>query len=426
MTAATASPGRAAASGLAGLNTLALDLRLALRNILRQRRRSLIAVAAVSFGIIAMMLAAGFIEWIFWANRDGVTVKQIGHIQVAKPGYYEGGKADPFAFLMPADTAALAAISAIPEVTGVAPRMDFIGLVSHGESTLSFIGEGIDPERDPALGQLHVIEGELLSAQDPNGFILGSGLAANLGVKTGDAVVLLATTGTGGINAIEGHVRGLVSTSMKAFDDSLLRVNIETARALLRVPGAHVWITSLHETELTERVTAKLAREPSLAGYEVTPWSKLADFYNKTVELLTRQIQVVKVIIGLIIVLSIGNTMTMSVLERITEIGTAMALGLRARRILRMFMLEGALLGALGGGIGILLGYTAASIISYVGIPMPPAPGMTMGFVAAIRITPGIVVDAFLLAMITTLLASIYPAWRASRLVIVDALRHNR
>lgn len=425
MTGADASSGHSVRD-VAGLNTLALDLRLALRNILRQRRRSLIAVAAIGFGIIAMMLAAGFIEWIFWANRDGVTVKQIGHIQVAKPGYYDGGKADPFAFLLPDDTAALAAIRAVAGVTGVSPRMDFIGLVSHGDSTLSFIGEGIDPERDPALGQLHVIEGELLSADEPHGFILGSGLAANLGVKTGDAVVLLASTAAGGINAVEGRVRGLVSTSMKAFDDSMLRVNIDTARALLRVPGAHVWITSLHDTGMTERVVGKLAREPVLAGYEVTPWTKLADFYNKTVELLTRQIQVVKVIIGLIIVLSIGNTMTMSVLERTTEIGTAMALGVRARRILRMFVLEGALLGAIGGTIGIVVGYAMAALISYVGIPMPPAPGMSMGFVAAIRITPGIIVDAFLLAMITTLLASIYPAWRASRLVIVDALRHNR
>lgn len=426
MTAAQASLNQVA-RGSSGLNTLAIDLRLALRNILRQRRRSLIATAAIGFGIISMMLAAGFIEWIFWANRDGVTVKQIGHIQIAKPGYYEYGKADPFAYLLPADPTALGAITKHPEVTGVAPRIDFVGLVSHGESTLSFVGEGIDPELDPALAQLHVIEGELLSAQEPNGFILGSGLAANLGVKTGDTVVLLASTGTGGINAVEGRVRGLVSTSMRAFDDSLLRVNIDTARTLLRVPGgAHVWITSLSETRLTERIVDKLADEASLAGYEITPWTKLADFYNKTVELLSRQILVVKVIIGLIIILSIGNTMTMSVLERTTEIGTAMALGLRARRILRMFILEGALLGVIGGGVGIVIGYAAASLISYVGIPMPPAPGMSMGFVAAIRITPGIIVDAFLLAMITTLLASIYPAWRASRLVIVDALRHNR
>lgn len=408
------------------LNTLWVDFRLALRNILRQRRRSLIAIAAIGFGVISMMLAAGYIEWIFWANREGVTVTQLGHIQVTKPGYHDAGKSDPFAFLLPEDSPALAAIQSRPGVKSITPRLSFNGLISHGDSTLSFIAEGIDPAVDPSTRYLIVVEGALLSIDDPKGILLGAGLAANLGVKTGDTVVLLANTPSGGINAVEGHVRGLVSTSMKAFDDSLLRVNIKLARELLRTSGAHVWITTLRDTDMTDAVMQGLAGEQSLAKFEVQPWMKLADFYNKTVELLTQQIAVVKLIIGVIIVLSISNTMTMSVLERTVEIGTAMALGVRQRRILRLFLLEGMLLGIIGGLIGISVGYLSAIIISYIGIPMPPAPGMSTGFIAAIRITPMIVLDALALATTTTLLASIYPAWRASRLVIVDALRHNR
>lgn len=405
---------------------LRVDFSLALRNILRQRRRSLIAIAAIAFGIVSMMLASGFIEWIFWANREGVTVTQLGHIQVTKPGYQEGGKADPFAFLLPEDAPALAAIRHHREVLSVTPRLAFNGLISHGDSTISFIGEGIDPAVDPSTRYLIVVEGALLSADDPKGILLGTGLAANLGVKTGDTVVLLANTPSGGINAIEGHVRGLVSTTMKAFDDSLLRVGIDSARTLMRVSGAHTWIITLRDTELTEQAMRKLKPEKTLAEYDVTPWMQLADFYNKTVELLTRQIAVVKLIIGVIIILSISNTMTMSVMERTTEIGTAMALGVRRRRILGLFLMEGGLLGGIGGLIGITIGLIAATIISYVGIPMPPAPGMSTGFTAAIMITPAIVRDALALALATTLLASLYPAWRASRLVIVDALRHNR
>lgn len=408
------------------LNAIQVDFRLALRNILRQRRRSLIAVAAIGFGIISMILASGFIEWIFWANREGVTVTQLGHIQVTKPGYQEWGKADPFAFLLPENSPAMGAIRKLPEVRNVSPRLSFNGLISHGDSTISFIGEGIDPAVDPSARYLIVVEGALLSADDPKGIILGTGLAANLGVKTGDTIVLLANTSSGGINAIEGHVRGLVSTSMKAFDDSLLRVGIDAARALMRVSGAHVWVITLRDTSLTEQALRVLKPDKTLAGFDVTPWMSLADFYNKTVELLTRQIAVVKLIIGIIIVLSISNTMTMSVLERTTEIGTAMALGVRRRRILGLFLLEGGLLGAIGGLVGVTIGSLAAVILSYVGIPMPPAPGMSMGFTAAIMITPAIILDALLLAVVTTLLASIYPAWRASRLVIVDALRHNR
>ena len=408
------------------LNTLAVDFRLALRNILRQRRRSLIAMAAIGFGIISMMLAAGYIEWIFWANREGVTVNQLGHIQITRPGYHEGGKADPFSFLLPEKSPALNAIQNRPDVKSITPRLSFNGLISHADSTLTFIGEGIDPVYDPSKEKLLVVEGELLSNEDPKGILLGNGLAANLGVKTGDTIVLLANTPTGGISAVEGHVRGLVSTSMKAFDDSMLRVGIGLARELLRTTGAHVWVTTLHSTELTSAVTQQLREDKSLAKFEIVPWMQLADFYNKTVELLTKQIAVVKVIIGVIIVLSISNTMTMSVMERTIEIGTSMALGVRRRRILGLFLLEGGVLGVLGGLIGVSLGYLLATWISIVGIPMPPAPGMSTGFTAAIRITPLIVMDALLLAVSTTLLASVYPAWRASRLVIVDALRHNR
>jgi putative ABC transport system permease protein len=221
-------------------------------------------------------------------------------------------------------------------------------------------------------------------------------------------------------------VRGLAATNLKAYDDVMLRVPIATARELLRVQGAHLWVVSLQKTELTDAVTARLRQEPALRPYAIVPWSELADFYNKTVALFSRQVGVVKLIIAVIIVLSISNTMMMSVLERTREIGTAMALGLKRRRILRLFLLEGVLLGGVGGVIGILLGYALASAISAVGIPMPPAPGMSRGFVASILITPAIARDALLLAVSTTLIASIYPAWRASRLNIVDALRHNR
>ncbi len=406
--------------------SIAIDARLALRNILRQSRRSLIAVLAIGFGVIAMMLAAGFIEWVLWANKEGVAVTQIGHIQVIKPGYNEEGKSDPFSYLLPQDSAVLAVIEKQAGVNSVTPRIDFNGLISHGDSTLSFIGQGIDPVKDPALRYLIIVEGQALSAQDPKGILVGTGLAANLGVRVGDTIVLLTSTRTGGLGAVEGHVRGLVSTSMKAYDDSMLRVSAELSRQLLRVSGAHIWVVSLSDTDLTESVAARLRSASELATLEVATWSQLADFYNKTVELFGRQINVVKLIIAVIIVLSITNTMTMSVMERTVEIGTAMALGMKRQRILWLFILEGVILGAIAGAVGTLVGYLSAHVISYVGIPMPPAPGMSRGFTASILITPQIILEALMLAIVTTLLASIYPAWRASRLNVVDALRHNR
>lgn len=412
--------------GKAVFSAYMVDVRLALRNILRQRRRSALAILAIGFGVIAMMLAGGFIEWIFWATREGTAVTQIGHIQVVKPGYHENGRADPFAYLLPQQAPALASLKNTPGVRLVTPRLDFNGLISHGESTLTFLAKGVDPAADPALLYLLIPKGQRLKPGDPDGILIGTGLAANLGVGVDDKVVLLSGTKTGGINAVEARIQGLASTSMKAYDDTMLWLPIAMARQLLRVSGAHVWVASLQDSSLTEAVFGKLESDPALRSFEIAPWTKLADFYNKTVELLTRQINVVKLIISTIILLSISNTMTMSVMERTVEIGTAMALGVRRKRILWMFLTEGALLGAIGGLFGVVIGYLLAMLISYVGIPMPPSPGMSRGFTAAIIITPGIVWQALLLSVMTTLLASIYPAWRASKLVIVDALRHNR
>jgi len=408
------------------LNTLTIDARLALRNILRQRRRTGIALLAIAFGVVAMMLATGYIEWIHWANREVVAVTQLGHIQISKPGFQKGGRSDPLSYLM-SETAPVAEITrGTPGLRSASPRLQFNGLVSHEESTISFIGEGVDPDKDPSGHNLAILSGSPLSNADPKGIQMGIGLAANLGVKAGDTVVLLANSSTGGINAVEVHVRGLSSTYMKAYDDTTLRVPLATAQELLRTRGGHLWVLALENTDLTEKALAHLRAQPAARTHEIVSWHDLADFYNKTVELFSRQMGVVKLIIALIIVLSISNTMTMSVMERTVEIGTSMALGVRRRRILGLFLIEGGLLGAIGGGVGVTLGYLAAQLISAIGIPMPPAPGMSRGFIAGIIITPDIVLQALLLAVSTTLIASIYPAWRASRLVIVDALRHSR
>jgi len=152
----------------------------------------------------------------------------------------------------------------------------------------------------------------------------------------------------------------------------------------------------------------------------------LADFYNKTVVLFSKQVDVVKLIIGIIIVLTISNTQTMSVLERTTEIGTSLAIGLRSSEIMKQFLMEGVLLGIAGGLAGIVLGYLVGAAISAIGIPMPPPPGMARGYTGQILISGALVRDAAILAVLTTLLASILPAWRASRLNVVDALRRNQ
>ena len=385
------------------------------------------AISAVTFGIVALMLASGFIQWIYFDLRESTIHAQLGHLQVVRPGYYDAGKADPYKYLLPSDGPALELIRHEPGVEVVAPRLYFSGLASHGNTTISFIGEGGSPAAEARLSRSLIIDaGTTLHDDDTKGVLFGAGLARNLGVHVGDSVVLLVSMPTGGVNAVEVVVRGLFSTVSKAYDDSALRLPISTARKLLRVNGAHAWVVLLSDTDRTDAVLASLRGKLPARDFQIVPWYSLADFYNKTVTLFSRQLAVVKFIIAAIIILSISNTMILGVMERTGEIGTAMALGASRRRILGQFIVEGVALGVLGGVIGIALSFALASIISAVGIPMPPPPGMAHGYLGQIRLTPAITVGAFQLAAITTLAASFYPAWKASRLVIVDALRANR
>ncbi|MQM32371.1 MAG: ABC transporter permease [Candidatus Accumulibacter phosphatis] len=404
-----------------------IDFLLALRNVLRQKRRSLVALSAVCFGVVALVLASGFIEWIYQAMREDTIHSHLGHAQIIRPDYLDSGLADPFGYLLPDAPDERQDIERLPHVRAVAPRLSFSGLISHGDSTISFIADGVDPEKEELLSRtLLISKGKGLSSTDPKGIIVGDGLAANLGVTVGDQVVLLANTSSGGINAVEAHLRGTFSTVTKAYDDSALRLPLPLAQQLLRVEGSHRWLVLLDDTAYTDELIDELRRRLAVKELEVVPWFQLADFYNKTVALFSKQVGVMKFIIAIIIVLSISNTLMMSVMERTGEIGTSMALGYGRVRILRLFVSEAGLLGLFGGVSGVLMGTLLAQIISAIGIPMPPPPGMARGFTGQIHVTWPLALDALSLAFSTTLLASVYPAWKASRMEIVDALRHNR
>jgi putative ABC transport system permease protein len=399
----------------------------AFRNVTRQYRRSLFGISAVTFGVVALTLAAGFIEWIFWATREGTIQGGLGHIHVMRPGYLDGGQADPLKYLLPQESPLIEAIGHFPMVRLISPRLAFTGLISHGEATISFIGEGVNPEKERELSpRLLIPAGQSLASDDPKGIVLGWGLAENLGVKVGAKVVLLANTPTGGINAVECTVRGLFTTVSKAYDDSALRVPLPVAQQLLRVAGSHRWILVLDDTKHTKPTVLALREKFRDSGVEFVPWYDLADFYNKVVALLSTQIGVVNLIIAVIIILSISNTMMMTVLERTAEIGTCLAIGRSQRQILRQFVYEGLTIGLIGGTLGLTLGWLLATLISSVGIPMPPPPGQSQGYSGEIMFTGQLALKTFLLAVGTTLAASLYPAWRASRMQIVEALRHSR
>lgn len=396
-----------------------------LRNLLRHRRRSLIAIFSVGFGAASLIVASGFIEWMFVDFREATIESQYAHVQVTRPAFHENGRADPFSYLLPGDDAAKG-IDGAQHVRSWGPRLGFTGLASLGETTVSFLGEGFDPARDLTGDRsLRIAQGDRLGASDTKKVLVGKGLATLIGAKAGDTLVLLVETPGSGLNAIEVKVAGLFESVSKAYDDSAILVHIGAARELLKVPGAHNWLVYADQTENTGAV-ADYLRGKFGADFEIRTWDQLAEFYTRAVDLFRQQLDVVRFIVIAIILLGIANTMMMSVMERTGEIGTSMALGINRRSLLGQFVLEGALIGAIGSAVGLLVAIMVALGVDLLQIEMPPPPSLTRGYIAKVLLTPGIVGEAIFISIAATTLASLYPAWKASRMVIVEAIRQNK
>lgn len=159
---------------------------------------------------------------------------------------------------------------------------------------------------------------------------------------------------------------------------------------------------------------------------ELKTWSELAPFYHAVVRMYNGMFGVVKVIIAILVLFSIANTMTMSVFERVKEIGTLRAIGTKKSGILMLFLWEGFLIGIIGAVLGIIAGILVAQGINLCGgIYIPPPPAMNRGYQALILIVPGVLLYAFLSTVIISTISSFYPALRATRLSIVESLGHN-
>ena len=410
-------------------------LEIAARNLLRYRRRTLLTSLLVVIGIAAVLLFVA-ITGSFKALMIGqITDSMLGHLQVHRRGYVASIESLPLNLNMPPQLAAQAvkALDGNPDVEAYAPRIKFGSMFSNFTETTSVRVNGVDPGRENSVTPLlagRQLDGERGGALVKRGEMLVPVLVARgLQVKAGDTVVLVTTNKDGSVNGKTFVVRGtLESATGPGGRDGY--VHIEDARELLRMtePAVTEFAVRVKRQERVERVTAALVDElaavknkQGAAALEVHSWQRLTPFANiaNMIDVLTLAI---KVMLVSIVLVAIMNVMVMAVYERIREIGTIAAIGTPPRRILALFLTEGLLLGVLGSviGTGISLGGIYALNVWKISYNF----GQQQGLLLAPAIGVQDVLSIAGMVIVVAVLASLQPAWKASRMDPITALRH--
>lgn len=400
--------------------------KLALRNILRQKVRTGMTLGVIVFGVVGLILSGGFVADMLAQLGETIIRSQSGHLQVMKTGYFAKGGRRPDEYLIDNADVIRQAIKPQPGIDDVMLRLNFSGLISNGRSDWPIVGEGVEPEREARLGtHLRITAGRQLASKDHNGILLGEGVASTLKLKPGDTVNLLANTPEGALNTLEFSVVGIFQSFSRDFDARAVRIPLAAAQELIASSGANNIVVSLQDTADTDRVAAALKQQFGHQNVEIKTWVELNDFYSSTVALYERQFGVLQAIILVMVLLSVGNSVNMSVFERVGEFGTMMALGNNPRQVFKLVVTENVLLGVVGSLLGIVFGSALAVAISAIGIPMPPPPNANIGYTALVRVVPAVLTMAFTVGMVATIAAAIFPARRVARIPVVDALRQN-
>jgi len=400
-------------------------LKLALRNILRHRMRTALTLCAIGLGVASLILSGGFVQDILLQLREATIRSQLGHVQIYKAGNFASGGQRPFDFLIEKPAEVDAVVRALPQVVAQGKRLNFSGLISNGHGELPILAQGVEPEPEAKIGSaMTFLSGRNLKPTDRSAIVIGEGLASAMKLKIDDSVNLVVNTREGAMNTLDFTIVGVFRTLSKEYDARAVRIALGEAQELTAVTGVSAVVVLLSDADDTARAAAQLKASLPPA-YEVKTWLELADFYNSTVALYERQFAVLQAIIIVMVLLSVANSVNMTLHERTPEFGIMRALGRRGKDVFRLAVLETAVLGVAGAAVGIAAGVLLAVLISLVGISMPPPPNSESGFTAAIRIVPSVVAGAFLLGVVASIVAALLPARHLARIPVVEALRRG-
>jgi putative ABC transport system permease protein len=401
------------------VNRLRLTLLIALRNVFRNRARSLLALSTIAAGAAGLLLFGGFNTGMLSEYRQSTIHTRYGH-GALYPEHYRGiAHAQPWQQWIDAQ-AVLPTLRAMPSVQGVFPRVPVMAFVSK-ETTLVGQGEGVDGVAEAQFfNQLNYVEGGDFGAA-PDGIVLGRGLAKGLDAHVGDEVDVSIKNTEGAMMLETVKVSGIFFTGVPAFDDVGFRIPLALAQKALGTDRVEAVFLELKD----DRGWPAFAREAAQAfpGLEAVPFEVLdAKFYPNAVAWLKAQYAFIRLIVLLVVFLGIVNIVSLTVLERTGEIGALRANGDTKLEVASGQLLEAAAIGLIGGVIGVTLGWLVAETILRHGILMPPAPGFNRSFVIFESLNAWSALFVVVLCVTTAALGAVLPVWRATRIAITTAL----
>ncbi len=461
-------------------------LKIAFRNTLRNRRRSGMTGSAVAAGAMAMLLFGGFAGAIF-TQIETANVERIGHLTVFRTGYFLFGAGNPAGYGIDRYRDVMALIGTDPVLSPmlnvITPTQSLVGIAGNfsggSDAAKTFLGVGLVPsdrdrmrEWDEYGTATPYVPDHRMADDDETRGLIGGGLARILGLcaelkladcpappmsddeaaegpvdadvaslaareKGSDAVAdgmpqidLLAATAQGAPNIVRLSVSGADPQGVRELDDNYVAMHLALAQQLVYGRGEHKVtgiVLQLHRSEDLRAARARL--EELIAAkklpLEVRDFGEINPFYGQVVRLFGAIFLFIALVTGVIVLFAVVNTMTMNVMERTNEIGTIRALGLRRGAIRRQFVAEGLILGALGATAGIVLAIAAAVIINHAGLTwMPPGNANAIPLRVGVLGRPVLILGTWLVLVLVATLAALFPANRAAKLPVVDALRH--
>lgn len=407
-------------------------MKLAFRNILRNRRRSFVTIIAVGVGFAAISLYYGYIHNVYNGLRIvAVRGEGLGNLRINRAGWQEKGKLEPEKYMFSREETQKI-IRLVKEEEGVilaTPQIQVTGIVTNGIVSTVFIAQGVVPKDDKIIKGRWIeylpVIGQTLSDEKRYGAEIAKDLSKYLDLTGGKDGVVMAPTISGQMNALDVQINGVYDTGNDFSNDKFMRFNYYFAQSLLDTQSAERIVVLLKNWDDTERMRTLLLKKMKAAGIdsEIRTWKELSLSFSKQKAFLDTMFMFLFSIVLVIVLMTTVNTMGMAILERTREIGTLRALGLKRKGVSILFALEGAILGFFGSLTGFVL-HTIAWVIIKVYPPRYIPPGFSSPVRMFVDMVPLMLVVLLLGMVLLSMVAAIIPARRAARQNIVDALGH--